>query len=508
MAMKKLLLCIFSLSLFAYQTKAQGNKKSNNETKAPETTTLNESTSASTSDAETSFKVVFKTNSYKSGLAYFCYHLGKNLNIEDSAMVTPSGSAGEAIFKGSRKLPGGIYAIVFPGKRYSIDFFVDKDNEITVEADTNNLQNATVKASKENPMFQQYQRFVADKGTMMQRELMAYHDSKTKTDSSLHEKNYNKYSEALNLYRDSIITHFPESMMAVMLKTMKEPEIINKNPRTRQDSLDNYYYYKNHYWDGVTFMDERIIRTPFFQPKLEKYYREIVSQAPDSINADLDYRLLFARNCPEMFKYILNWFTDEYINPKIMGQDAVFVHLYEKYHSKGLTPWLNEKQMKTITDRTYMVMSNLIGAKAANLEMVDSTGKVKALYDLKADYTLVIFWDPTCGHCKQEIPRIDSLYKASWKAHNVRIYSVLSDNDKYKEWVNYVKENKLGEWTNVYETKEMEKIVTETQRPSFRQLYDVISTPTLVLLDKDKNIIGKKLGWEQLNDFLNVKWKK
>jgi len=506
--MKKLLLCIFSLSFFLYQTNAQGKKKPNNEKKAPEPTTSSESTSASSSDAEASFKVVFKTNSYKSGLAYFCYHMGKNLNIEDSAIVTPSGNVGQAIFKGSRKLPGGIYAIVFPGKRYSIDFFVDKDNEITVEADTNNLQNATVKGSKENPMFQQYQRFVAEKGTMMQRELMAYHDSKTKADSTLHEKNYNKYSEALNLYRDSIITHFPESMMAVMLKTMKEPEILNKNPKTRQDSLDNYYYYKNHYWDGVTFMDERIIRTPFFQPKLEKYYREIVSQAPDSINADLDYRLLFARNCPDMFKYILNWFTDEYINPKIMGQDAVFVHLYEKYHSKGLTPWLNEKQMKTITDRTYMVMSNLIGAKAANLEMVDSTGKVKALYDLKADYTLVIFWDPTCGHCKQEIPRIDSLYKASWKAHNVRIYSVLSDNDKYKEWVNYVKENKLGEWTNVYETKEMEKIVTEAQRPSFRQLYDVISTPTLVLLDKDKNIIGKKLGWEQLNDFLNVKWKK
>jgi len=153
-----------------------------------------------------------------------------------------------------------------------------------------------------------------------------------------------------------------------------------------------------------------------------------------------------------------------------------------------------------------MQMSNLIGVKAANLEMVDSTGKMSTLYDLNADYTLVIFWDPSCGHCKEEVPRIDSIYRASWKAHNVRIYSVLSDNDKKKDWVNYIKENKIGDWTNVYETKEMEKAVTDSQRPGFRQLYDVTQTPTLFLLDKEKRIVGKKLGWEQLNDFLKTKW--
>ncbi len=45
--------------------------------------------------------------------------------------------------------------------------------------------------------------------------------------------------------------------------------------------------------------------------------------------------LLLARSSPEMYKFLLNWLTDEYINPKYMGQDAVFVHLFEKYHSKG-----------------------------------------------------------------------------------------------------------------------------------------------------------------------------
>lgn len=450
-----------------------------------------------------SFTVTLKTPSYKSGLTYLCYHMGKNLNIEDSTVIN---NQGVAVFKGDRKLMGGIYAIVFPGKNLSFDFFVDKEQNISINADSADLQNVKINGSKENELFQQYQKFVAVKGSFMQTERIAYNASKSAADSNLHLETYNKYNKELIDYREKIMKDYPESMMTLMLNAMREPDIPNKSPKTRQDTVDNYNYYKSHYWDGVSFNDDRIIRTPFFLPKLERYYREIVQQAPDSIIKDLDYKLLLARVSPEMYKFLLNWFTDEYINPKYMGQDAVFVHLFEKYHSKGVSSWLNEKQQETISRRAYMQMSNLIGVKAANLEMVDSTGKLKPLYDLNAEYTLVVFWDPTCGHCKEEIPRIDSIYKATWKAKGVRIYSVLSDNDKKKEWVDYLKEHKLGDWTNVYETKEMEKVVADAQRPSFRQLYDVIQTPTILLLDKEKRIIGKKLSWEQLNDFLNTKW--
>ena len=473
-------------------------------TEAPQKETSQQLGSIVTS-TDKSFKITLKTKteSYKGGLSYLCYHMGKNLNIEDSTIIN---NQGVGIFSGKRQLPGGIYAIVFPGKSLSFDLFVDKAQEITIMADSENIQNVQIIGSPENDLFQQYQSYVGIKGGMMQRERVAYNASKTTQDSTLHQENYMKFSKELNEYRDGIIKNHPESMMTAMLNAMKEPEMLKNKTVTKQDTINNYNYYKAHYWDGITFMDERVLRTPFFLPKLERYYREVIQQSSDTIIQDLDYKMLLARSCPEMYKFLLNWLTDEYINPKYMGQDAVFVHLFEKYHSKGLSSWLNEKQMETISRRAYMQMSNLIGVKAANLEMVDSTGKSSPLYDLNAAYTLVIFWDPTCGHCKEEVPRIDSLYRASWKAHGVRIYSVLSDNDKKNEWVNYIKENKIGDWTQVYETKEMEKIVTDAQRPGFRQLYDVTQTPTLFLLDKEKRIIGKKLSWEQLNDFLKTKW--
>ncbi len=450
------------------------------------------------------YMVTLKAPGYTTGIAFLAYHMGKNLNVADSAAMN---NMGEAIFKGNTNLPGGIYSIVFPGKNLTADFFIDKEQVITIFADTTDLQNMKVAGSKENVLFQQYQKYVSVKGAALQTERSLYNAARTKTDSALHETNYTRLNKELNEFREDIINKQSQSMMAALLSAMKEPPYPTKTPVTHQDSLDNYYFYKAHYWDGITFMDDRIIRTPFFLPKLERYYREVMPQSPDSIIKDVDYKLLLARSAPEMYKFLLNWFTDEYLNPKYMGLDAVFVHLFEKYHSKGLSSWLNEKQMETITRRAYMQMSNLIGEKAANLEMVDTAGRPKALYDQHAPYTVVIFWDPTCGHCKEELPRIDSMYRETWQKDQVKIYAVLTEDQK-PEWIKYINEHKIRDWTHVYQTKEKAQAITEAKTPGFRQLYDVIMTPTLYLLDSEKRIIGKKLTYKQLNDLLQVKLKK
>ena len=113
----------------------------------------------------------------------------------------------------------------------------------------------------------------------------------------MHEKNYNDLNKELNDYRDKIIKEHPESMLAALLTSMKEPKVLIAKPVTREDSVNNYDYYKKHYWDGITFMDDRIIRTPFFLPKVERYFREVLSPAPDSIIKESDYLLLRARTC-------------------------------------------------------------------------------------------------------------------------------------------------------------------------------------------------------------------
>jgi thiol-disulfide isomerase/thioredoxin len=454
------------------------------------------------------YQVTLKAPGYKSGITYLTYYMGGNFNIEDSAAI---GNNGVALFKDTGKLRPGIYAIFFPGKQLRTEFLVGPEQMISVTADTSDLVNKTiVTGSKENILYDQYQKIASSKGRLIQQERQAYMAAATKADSALHEKKYTTLLKELNEYREGIIKNQPQSMMAALLIAMKEPVYPDKIPLTREDSVYNYTEYKKHYWDGISFMDDRIIRTPFFLKKIERYYREVISPDPDTIIKDVDYKLLLARSSPEMYKFLLNWLTDEFINPKYMGQDAVFVHLFEKYHSKGLSNWLNTKQMEAISRRAYMLMANLIGEKAADLDMLNTEDKATSLYSLNADYTVIIFWDPNCGHCKEEVPRLDSIYRASWKKHNVKIFAVLAPDGKTSvkpEWLTFIKEHNLGDWTHVYKTREMEEADYEALRPSFRQLYDIIMTPTIYLLDKDKRIIGKKLTLLQLNDLLEVKWK-
>ncbi len=453
------------------------------------------------------YQVTLKAPGYRSGITYLTYYMGSNFNIADSAAISNDGIA---IFKGAGTLAPGIYAIFFPGKSLRTEFLIDKEQVITITADTSDLVNkTTVTGSKENELYAGYQKFAATKGRLMQRSRNAYNNAATKADSAEHEKNYLALNTELNEYREVIIKTQPNSMMAALLNAMKEPVYPTKVPVTRQDTINSYNEYKKHYWDGISFMDDRIIRSPFFLKKLERYYREVISPETDSIIKDIDYKLLLARSAPEMYKFLLNWLTDEFITPKYMGQDAVFVHLFDKYHSKGLTNWLNEKQMEAISRRAYMLMANLIGEKAAELNMLNTEDKPTSLYSLDADYTVISFWDPNCGHCKEEIPRLDSIYKASWQKHNVKIFAVLTPDSKQNvkpEWLKFIKDNNIGGWTHVYRTKEMDDADHAAQKPGYRQLYDITSTPTLYLLDKDKRIIAKKLTLLQLNDLLEMKW--
>lgn len=450
------------------------------------------------------YKITVKVNC-KNGIVNLAYRMGKDFLLQDSAKVSKTGIA---LFTSTKKMPAGIYTIFFPGNRLSTDFLVDKEQNINIVADTNHIDKIQITGSPANVDFQKYQAFVSVKGKLLEQAKKAFNASTSKADSLKNEAAFKKLNDELNVYREGVIKGKPTSMLAVLLNALREPALPTKVPLTLNDSLENYYFYKNHYWDGISFMDDRIIRTPFFQPKLETYYRQVMSQSSDSLIKDIDYKLLLARSNPEMYKFLLNWFTDEYINPKYMGQDAVFVHLYQQYHSKGVSNWLNKYQDSIISRRAFMLMSNLLGERAANMEFVNSAGKVNALYDVDAAFTLVVFWDPNCGHCKEEIPRIDSFYRAIWQKKGLKIYAVLSETDKVKAaWDSYIVEHKIDDWINVYQTKDMVDMEAKDQRPSFRQLYDIAVTPTIYLLDKEKRIIAKKLTLEQLNDFLEVKIK-
>ena len=75
-------------------------------------------------------KLLYKHPITTDGLAYLTYYYGKNINIEDSAIISDKGVA---VFEKNEKLLPGVYSIVFPGKNKLFDFLVDKEQVISIK---------------------------------------------------------------------------------------------------------------------------------------------------------------------------------------------------------------------------------------------------------------------------------------------------------------------------------------------------------------------------------------
>lgn len=434
-----------------------------------------------------------------------CYY-GKYKNLADSTWINEKS---QGAFKGATKLPGGIYFIVSPQKTLLFELLMDKEQHFAIKADTAKPGALVITGSAENTIFQDYTRFLAQKTPMLIALQKQLSSAKNRNDSALIQASITIKNKELQQYREDLLHRHPASMLATFFNAMKRPEIpsIPKLPNGKPDSSYPYRYVKEHWWDNVQFDDEALVRTPFFEPKLEEYYKYYVVPEADSIIPEVNLMLLSARNSKEMSKYLLGKFTDKYINPEYMGQEKVFLFLFDNYYSKGDTSWLNAGQKKYIFDRAYSLMANQLGEPAADIKLTDTAGKNVSLYEINAPFIFIMFWDPNCGHCKETVPRVDSIYMAKWKSFGVKIVGVNVDDAAMDTWKKFINEHHLTGWVHLYQPKSMKDDEAKRGAPNFRQLYDVFKTPTLYLLDGDKRIIGKMLTIEQFDDVLQAKLK-
>ncbi len=451
-------------------------------------------------------KVSFKP--FKHQYIYLGHYFGKTYPIIDSAMLNEQGIA---VFKGNKKLNGGIYLIGYPNKTGFFEILVDKDQHFTVLADTATVAKGVgFEGSADNTLFLTYQKRIGEKGKILNGFQQQLKTATSKEDSTRIMGNITSADKNMQQYREDLIKQNPNTLLSALLAAMRDPEMPAnlKEPKTKADSIAAYEFYKGKYWDGVNFWDGRLAYTTFFEEKLDKYFNQLVSPHPDSVIREIDYMMGYASLNEEMTRFLLIKFVNRYLNQKYMWEDAVFVHLFEKYFSNKSYSWLADKGKKTITDRAYSLMANIMGNPAPDIVLPDSSGKITGLYDQPADFTVVVFWDPTCGHCKEVLPRLDSFYTKKWKDAGLKMFAIAKETDGSRnDWIRFVTEQQLWSWTQVYYSKADDKSRVEGGIPGYSQLYDVQTFPTIYLLDKDKRIIAKKLTVEQTDDVLNIKRK-
>lgn len=424
---------------------------------------------------------------------FLCHYYGKGSTVfkDDSLKLN---SKGEGVFKSDKKIMGGIYMLLFADKSASMEIILLNGDNFSIEVTKSDIyQTAQFTGNSENNSFYDYQKFLSGYGKQYQAIEAGLQTAKNKKDTmAVYDKMREKGKE-LTKYRADYVNKNQGTFLAKLFNALEEPEIPTVLPTKSDGSKDSSYpreFYKSNYWKKYDFRDDRLIYTPIYERKLEDYFTKLVVPVPDTVEKEADLFLKKAEGTEETFKYTLWYLTRWSETSKVMGMDEVFVYLVENYYMKGKATWIDSAQLAKYVKRAGDIAPNLIGKPAMDLRMLDTAASTyHTLYDVKADYTILIFWSPTCGHCQKEIPKFDSLYHALLKKYNVKIYAVDADNESEK-WRAFIREHKLGEgWIHVHDPNHATK---------FRDFYDVYSTPTLYLLDDKKIIRGKRIDHDNV----------
>lgn len=432
---------------------------------------------------------------------YLANYFGSKLYYADTAQVNKKGVA---IFSGNEPLKGGKYAFVTPGPKL-FEILIDDDQQFEMSSDTTDfIGNVKVKGSESNALYYSYIKFISNKkkevATLNEQMVAAEAD----TVKSLELRGQIiAVNEEVQAYQRSMLKDNPENWGATVVG-MTVPIEIPEPPMDENgvvtDSIFQYRYYINHFFDNVPLDNAWIARTPEFDKRFKEFFSTAIVQRPDTVTTYADEFIKKVKYDDELYKYVVHHLTYSFETSKIMCMDAAFVHMIEEYYMKAKTPWMDSLNLANVTERALRMKPTLCGEKAPFMSLQDTTGtQTTTLYQIEADYTVVYIWDPDCGHCKKENPKMIELQK-KFRDKGVKVYSVGYPVEN-EEWIEYLRENPdMGELINVSDSP--------GKQDNFRYYYDTTSTPVIMLLDKDKKIIAKKVGSEQLEQILDSEMKK
>ncbi len=445
---------------------------------------------------KSNYEIPVSITGLRDSAIFLAYHFGDKQYITDTTILD---ARGNGIFSGKEKLAHGIYMIVLPGKKY-FELLISDDQHFSLSCSYNDYFNTLrFTGSDENTAFVAYQK---KWGSLQQRSssnIKRLQSNKGNPDSVriLNEKQRILESE-MKAYLQIVSVENKGNLLGILVKSLipiEIPEFTIAAGTHNPDSvrwLKRYNYNKDHFFDNTDLTDDRLIRTPILQARLDAFFTNVVIQSADSINREIDKIIQKCESNPKMFQFIAVYLFNHFRESEIMGHDAVLVKIADDIYLSGKADWISKDFKNDLQRQVELLRHNLIGMKAENLVMDSYKGIYVSLYDIEKEFTIIYFWEPNCGFCKEYTPKLRDYYLKA-KNEGVEVFAVCTISDK-AEWSKYIEDNKLT-WINGWDPD-------RTSR--FDYFYNVQSTPMLYILDKNKNIIAKKISVDDIPSFLET----
>ncbi|MFC4665985.1 DUF5106 domain-containing protein [Falsiporphyromonas endometrii] len=266
-----------------------------------------------------------------------------------------------------------------------------------------------------------------------------------------------------------------------------------KVPKNISDPREKANYIINHFWDQLNFNDTTYLKTP---DKMEASFANFIALAlcfpvEDEIPALL---LPLENSNDKMLHFFLEMYKKYLYDPNSpMRNESFYIPIAEWASKSAKVDYAMQERMKSIAN---LAKKNQVGDKAINFAFQRTDGALTTLYAVKGMYTILMFYTPGCHTCEMTIDQIKRLpaLKALDKNQKVRLVCIYAEPD-IETWEKY--ESNIPE----YAVNGIDKDGTILSD----ELYDLKASPTLYLLDKDKKVILKDAGLQEILPYLEEK---
>lgn len=437
--------------------------------------------------ADDNYSIEFKVDGISEENAILAYYYMDKKYVRDTVEFDEEG---HAVYSGNDTIDSGVYLLAFPsmGFRY-FELILGEEDAFSMETDTADLvNNMVVKGSLENQLFYENLKFLTEKG----RESKAISDAmKGKPEATPeHQAAIDQLiaiEDEIAEKRRELVRKHGDTFYGKITKAMMDVEIPdNPNPA---DSAFAYRYLQEHFLDNIDLTDPRMSRTPFLLRRITSYLEDYTIPHPDSIIIAADRVIEASMENYEMFQFCLVGIFNKYAKSKIMSHEKVYVHLAKKYYLSGKADWISQEQYDKFQERLTKMEPTLLGKIAPNIIISDYYGDTRRM-DVESggqNYIVLVFWNSGCGHCKKEMPILKSLHDSLLvDMGNVKIMAISTELET-DEWKTFIDEHDLfGEkWINAHDAE---------GRNPFRYKYDVQSTPLILVLAPNMEILAKRIS--------------
>jgi len=400
--------------------------------------------------------------------------------------------------KQDSSLSPGMYIVVSVPQGIFYQIIVDEsDQEFNVTIDTTASQRIVFEGTQENETFYSYLDYIQQGRVEVANidRVLATTDSTLVSVIDQLQKDKRSIDQMVQARQAQIIEEYPHSIPALLLKA-NLPFHFPTFEGTPQEIQDQKFaYYKERYFDNIDTKHPAILRTPFLHERMEYYEKNLTHNEPDSLIKTVDYLLGILDEDSEAYRYYLSYYLNKFANSKYIGMDAVYVHIALKYYAKGKATWITEESRNEIVGNARKLEPVLIGKKAPEFNVTQEDGTPIILSELDNEYTVVVFWKPSCGHCTKAMPHVIEFQEA-YRDKGIEVVAICTERGKKAPDC----------WKGVKE-KNMESLlngIDEFGKDRTVARYYAVSTPMIYVIDKNGEIVIKKVPAENLGAVMDT----